>query len=306
MNRIASIFLVVLNLGLIESQLAAQHHIRKHVTTDRFIDVIEQVNLFAADHGPENVLLVVDLDNTLLAMNQDLGSDQWFTWQESLLNGKTNQKELAASDFAGLLRAQGILFSLGSMHPPEPELPEMITEQVQRKICVVILTSRGKEYRDATNRELQDNHYSITASTLEIDEKRGAFKPYDSASPTLYGLTSEITSKLGTPRTVTYSDGIYMTAGQHKGYMLKTLLARHPRASKDQPFANFKAIVFADDHVKHTDRVRSAFADDPIDLATFRYSKEDAQVERFKASSKQSVIQQWDQLRGAIQSTFAQ
>lgn len=306
MNRIASIFLVVLNLGLIQSQLAAQRPIRKHVTTDRFTDVIEQVNLFAADHGPENVLMVVDLDNTLLAMNQDLGSDQWFTWQEGLLNGNNDQEALAASDFAGLLRTQGILFSLSSMHPPEAELPKMIAEQVQRKICVVILTSRGKEYRDATNRELQANHYSITASTLEIDEKRGAFEPYDSESPVLYGLTADITSQLGPPRSVTYSDGIYMTAGQHKGYMLKTLLARHPRASKDQPFANFKAIVFADDHVKHTDRVRSAFADDPIDLATFRYSKEDAQVERFKASSKQTVIQKWNQLRGVIQSTFAQ
>ena len=35
---------------------------------------------------PEHVLLVLDIDNTLLAMNQDLGSDQWFEWQRYLLD----------------------------------------------------------------------------------------------------------------------------------------------------------------------------------------------------------------------------
>jgi hypothetical protein len=32
-------------------------------------------------YGPKNVLLVFDLDNTLLTANQPLGSDPWYNWQ---------------------------------------------------------------------------------------------------------------------------------------------------------------------------------------------------------------------------------
>ena len=30
----------------------------------------------------ENILVVFDIDNTLLAMEQGLGSDQWYEWQK--------------------------------------------------------------------------------------------------------------------------------------------------------------------------------------------------------------------------------
>ena len=69
------------------SQVApsATDHVRIAKTTTEFATVVEQVDDFVKKYGTRNVLLVVDLDNTLLAMNQDLGSDQWFTWQETLL-----------------------------------------------------------------------------------------------------------------------------------------------------------------------------------------------------------------------------
>ena len=95
-----------------------------------------------------------------------------------------------------------------------------------------------------------------------------------------------------------------MTAGQHKGYMLKTLLARSTRASANQPFAHFKAIVFVDDHQKHVDRMQEAFAGDSIDLATFRYSREDGNVEKFNKSTKHHVIRDWDLLNGFIKTVL--
>lgn len=278
--------------------------VRRQETTTEFATVVDQVNEFTKKYGAENVLLVLDLDNTLLAMNQDLGSDQWFTWQEALQNSDKNHPELVAPDFEGLLEIQGMLFALSTMHPPEPGLPEMVGDLVIRKTTTVVLTSRGKEFRDAAERELKRNNYNIPESTLEIHEERGVFTPYSAEHPNKHGLNAEIIADLGSPRRVTYSDGIYMTAGQHKGYMLKTLLARSTKAFVDKPFANFKAIVFVDDHLKHIDRMQDAFAGDSIDLATFRYSREDRNVDKFNKSTKNHVIRDWELLNSFIKTAL--
>ena len=85
-------------------------------------------------------------------MNQDLGSDQWFNWQESLLEEDKNHADLVAPDFPGLLEVQGILFALSSMHPPQPDLPEMVEGLSEQGVTIVVLTSRGKEFRNASQR----------------------------------------------------------------------------------------------------------------------------------------------------------
>lgn len=87
-----------------------------------------------------------------------------------------------------------------------------------------------------------------------------------------------------------------MTAGQHKGFMLKTLLARSPR--------NFRAIVFADDHEKHTTRMTAAFADSPITTACFHYVREQPNVKAFNESNKEAIAKQWGKLNGSIQEAF--
>ena len=274
--------------------------VRVEKTTAEFSTAVDQVRTFVKKHGEEKVLLVVDLDNTLLAMNQDLGSDQWFNWQESLLEEDKNHPELVADSFPGLLDVQGILFALSAMHPPEPGLPSMINELLNEGVSIIVLTSRGKEYRNSSRRELIRNEYDFTKSALKIREQRGIFDPYDQGKPDNHGLSAEIISQLGKPRSVTYSDGIYMTAGQHKGYMLRTLLARAERGKESSeakdPLANFAAIVFVDDREKHTKRVHEAFEKSPVDLATFRYSREDGNVDRFNKSTKNHVVRDWNLL----------
>jgi hypothetical protein len=79
-----------------------------------------------------------------------------------------------------------------------------------------------------------------------------------------------------------------MTAGQHKGVMLRTLLHRTD--------SSFKAIVFVDDHKEHTVRVQAAFRDQPVRVVTFRYGKEDENVKRFIAGDKSAVSQAWSDL----------
>jgi predicted enzyme involved in methoxymalonyl-ACP biosynthesis len=66
--------------------------------------------------------------------------------------------------------------------------------------------------------------------------------------------------KLGPARPVSYMDGIFMGAGQHKGAMLRTLLHKTNRL--------VKAVVFVDDTPKHCDRMHEAFGSTDVDLVT--------------------------------------
>ncbi len=291
-------FLIVL-IGTItvvaQQQSQDTPRIVKRFDTSDFSQVNKFVNEAIAKHSAASTLLVVDIDNTLLAMNQDLGSDQWFNWQSDLLSNNPESADLVASDFAGLLSVQGTVFALSGMHPPEPELPRLLRSIQDAGVTTVVLTSRGPEFRNAAERELKNNDYDLARAdtVLKIDEvRRGLFKPYVVSKPEHHGLSAEVMAQLGPPRDVSYANGIYMTAGQHKGYMLKTLLARSNRS--------FKTIVFVDDHGKHTDRMHDSFANDTLDLATFRYGQEDGNVSNFNKSSKKHVVHDWNRLKAYI------
>ena len=267
------------------------------IETANFSDVFDRVQQEVDAHGAENVLLVVDIDNTTLAMTQPLGSDQWYNWQYNFILKKIQSPHRVASDLNELLRIQGLLFLLGNMRPPEPELPKFIEKIQQLGCCSIVLTSRGPEFRPATERELKRNGYDFSSSALEVVEPvRGSFLPYDKARPNVHGLSQEELNSLRTPRPISYSNGIMMTAGQHKGYMLRTLLARSQRT--------FRSVVFVDDHKKHTTRMTDAFRDSQITTACFHYIREQKNVEAFQESDKDIVTKQWKQLDEAISKVF--
>ena len=73
-------------------------------------------------------------------------------------------------------------------------------------------------------------------------------------------------------------------------------MARSPRT--------FKAIVFADDHEKHTTRMTDAFADSPITTACFHYVREQPNVDAFKESDKESIAAKWRRLSESIGEAF--
>jgi len=273
----------------------AQSFVREQETTSDFSRVKSRVSQYLKEYDANEILLVVDVDNTMLAMNQDLGSDQWFNWQDGLLESDPQSSDLVANDFSGLLEVQGLLFALSGMHPPEPELPKMVNELLAQGVQAMVLTSRGPEFRDATERELKKNGYDFSKSAPEIKEKRGLFYPLDPDAPSSHGLSAEVTASLQPRlRPVSYSNGIFLTAGQHKGYMLRTLLARRTVGEGDAK--QFKAVVFVDDHQRHAKSMHEAHEGVKLDLSTFRYSREDGNVSNFSNSAKRHVVHDWNRL----------
>jgi hypothetical protein len=259
--------------------------------SDDFQSVAAAVARFADEFGPEHVLLVVDIDNTLLAMNQDLGSDQWFEWQKHLLDHEPRSRHLVADSFEGLLEAQGLLFNLGRMHPPQPDLPRIIRRLQDRGVHTLVLTSRGDEFRIATERELERNGYDFAASALAVKGlPRGMYLPYDLEDLEADGLAEKDVAAFGLtdPRPVSYENGIYMTAGQPKGAMLLAIL--------HSTLPDIRAIVYADDHIRHVAYVFAAAAGRNREITAIHYTHEDARVKRFQYGDKDDVSLRWRKL----------
>jgi hypothetical protein len=268
------------------------------VDTPDFSVVAQKVSEFSTKYGAENVLVVFDADNTVLAMNQDLGSNQWFEWQNDLRKKDPSHPFLVAKEFPDLLAAQERLFSLGKMHTPDAKISACVSKFQKAGSLCMILTARGSNNRDATQRELKRNKLNFQATDKLFDVPSGDWLPYDARRIGASGLTAAEQTKFGLakPRPVSYGNGVMMVAGQHKGAMLLILLANTPR--------RFSAIVFVDDNKKNTQNVLDALTARNYPNAVIRYGAEDHHVEEFKKSDKTIVDKQWRTLDSTVNAIF--
>ena len=268
-------------------------------TTDDLADLHAAAVTYGRKYGPDRVLLVYDIDNTLLAMNQDLGSDQWFQWQRQLIEENADSPQAVARDLDGLLEAQGLLFTLSRMHPPQADAPGIVADLQSRGFPSILITSRGDAFRTAAERELARNGYEAAKTALPVKTPcEPIFLPYDPSNLEGSGFSvEEVESlELGEPKRVSYCSGVFMIAGQHKGAMLRTLLARCDK--------QISAIVFVDDRARHQQAVCAAFANRGIDIAAFYYTREQQRIERFQASDKGEVVRGWQELQKTLKTVF--
>jgi Protein of unknown function (DUF2608) len=264
--------------------------------TADFAEVGAAVAQYAHTIPPERILLVLDIDNTLLAMNNPLGSDQWFEWQRFLLDNEPNSRFLVADSFAGLLEAQGLLYNLSHMHPPQDNLPELVRRVQQLGIHTLVLTSRGPEFRAATERELRRNGYDFEKTAMPVhDVPGGDYLPYDLEHPEDDGLTAAEVAKfhLTKPRPISCEHGIMMTAGQNKAAMLLTLL-HDARADMD-------AVVYDDDNIRYVASVYAAVLDRGKKVTAFHYTREDVNVKMFQYGGKRDVSRRWRKLNRVLE-----
>lgn len=283
-------------LLIVVAGFAAEGSASELTDTGDFAEVGAAVVKYAHKIDPARILLVLDIDNTLLAMNSPLGSDQWFEWQKFIIKNEPKSKQRVADSFEGLLEAQGLLYNLQHMHPPQPNLPGLVRKLQAMGIRTLVLTSRGSEYRQATERELKLNGYDFTKSALPVKEvPSGEFMPYDPEHPDQDGLTKDEIAKfhLGQPKPVSYEHGILMTAGQHKGAMLLTLL-HDAREDVD-------AVVYDDDNIRHVANVYAALLARGIEVTAFHYTAEDVNVAKFDYSNKDDVTKKWRKLEQTLE-----
>lgn len=271
----------------------------KALETNTYTDIKAKVAEKVKKYGAKNVLLVLDIDNTTLQMSQNFGSDQWWNWQSGNCIGKEKAPSwCVTTKFNELLDIQGQIFALSNMKPTEISTVEIIQGIQAQGVKVILLTSRGPAFRNATERAIENNGLDFTGSAIGSAKGFGStYIPYTLKNHTRYGLTKKEMKDMGNKkaRPVSYMNGVFMTAGLNKGIMLKTLLKKTK--------SKFKAIIFADDHEKHTIRMNQIMADD-VDLTTYRYGAIDPTVEAFKKSDKSDAINAWNDFKSATNKVF--
>jgi len=259
-------------------------------TTNSVKEIEKKVLEMGKKYGVENVLVVFDIDNTLMAMPQNFGSDQWFGWQSENCMKKKAPNFCVTNKFDDLLDIQGQIFAVSNMIPSEKETPAVVKNLQKKGYKFILLTSRGPVFRNATERALKMNGFRFNESA--IGPKGGypsTYTPYTKKDYKKFGLTKADMDKMGnkSPRPVSFMNGVFMTSGLNKGIMLKTILAKTK--------SKFKAIVFADDHEKHTKRMQQILGETKgLNLTTFRYGAIDKNVKAFKDGDKSESIKAWN------------
>lgn len=244
-----------------------------------------------AKYGTDRVLLVFDMDNTLLSMNQDFGSDEWFTWQRAL----------AADDpskIRALTEIQGVLFDLSAMHPPEPGVqPRVVAALQDRGFPAIVLTGRSPLYRSATERELGRNGFDFAKTAVGPQGGfGGSFLPYEARNAEAAGFIlpcDRDRMPLPAPQKVSYQNGVMMTSGQDKGLMLRSLLNRAGR--------HFAAVLFVDDSPGNLKAVAQAFSCAAVEVVPVLYAKgrRPAGIDTSRAAT------QFRQLKSLLHDIFA-
>lgn len=269
------------------------------IETNTYADIKAKVVEKVKKYGAKNTLLVLDIDNTTLQMSQNFGSDQWWNWQsENCIGAEKAPDFCVTTKFSELLDIQGQIFALSNMKPTEISTVATIKSIQDMGVKVILLTSRGPDFRNATERALQINGLDFSKSAIGSSAGFGStYIPYTLKNHQRYGLTKKEMKLSGNKkaRPVSYMNGVFMTAGLNKGVMLKTLLKKTK--------SKFKAIVFADDHKKHTIRMEQILADD-VDLTSFRYGAIDPIVNAFKKSDKSDAKNAWNDFKSATSKVF--
>jgi len=237
--------------------------------TDELQLVIELALDLARTYGGEKMLVVLDIDNTLLAMEQDLGSDQWYHWQKALADEEPCSDRLVSDRLA----VQGALYFASAMRPTQPNAAPQVRRLQDAGVRVIALTARGSDYRLATFRELRRNGFSF----------------WPAAWPPAAGYVEEYVPE-GLERAVRYEDGVVFAAGQDKGLVLQDLLQR---SGEEAPLL----IVMADDKQDNLKAVMKAFSWTPTKVQAWRYTREDDQVAAFDPDD---AAAQWEAVRPAL------
>jgi len=260
-NKITTSGLITLFAVLFLTACAANPHRERYGETiqalDRdtanLADVTADTRKLVEIAGKENVLVVFDIDNTILAMEQGLGSDQWYEWQKALAEVNKCSKQSVGDRFA----AQGALYFVSAMRLTQEDGAAQVKAIQDQGVAVIALSSRGPDFQLQTFRELRRNNFSFSFSAI------GPAGGYD-----------ELFMPVENGRLSLYEDGVFLTAGQHKGQMLYALLKKTGTRIP-------AAIVMADDKQQNLDAVRETFSALNIPVHTWRYTGEDKNVGEF-------------------------
>lgn len=281
----------------------AEALIRSDRELSRFDEIWSEVDRQSRLYGPESVLLVVDLDNTILRSRNLLGSYPWFKWQEKLILSKASPAEGRVTDsMAELFHIAGLLFSYGSMELSEASLPQKLKGLRQKGVRILCLTARSPSYWEATLRDVQKNGLSFASEHWVLPELAYERDFYSAAVlRDRFQLGDEAIKNYGLLREarVMLRDGVFFSSGLHKGTLLQ--LALKLRDYKP------KALVFVDDSEGNLASLRDVYRKEGPDVFLYRYARYDAELNALAQDKRKQAEARklWTEWQSVLQSQDA-
>lgn len=229
-------------------------------TNDLAVPVGEAL-AFKAANPEAKILLVFDIDNTLLKMPQSLGGDAWFNDHVRRI---ARTRDADFENMERLLDAQNFLLEAGTMEPTQQDMASLIGKAVGSDIDIFLLSARSPGLFDATRRELARSgvHYPpLSVCAFSFCSASGRYDDGEiKAGARALGLPFEA----GTYRSILVREGIMLTSGQDKGTMLALLLEGIRDRSYDRVF-------FIDDGRSNIDAVgRSSYS---VPVKAYHYTR---------------------------------
>jgi|GEM_PF-1395466 len=293
MNQVVKTVGRVVVAGAMAFSFAAQGVTGRNEESSDF-RAIHQFALGEIEKTQGETVVVFDIDNTILKTPTNLGSEQWVIWQKSLLDQEPRPPQLVANSFQEILIRQDWILALTTMMPVHPLIPHAVGAYKKAGAKVIALTSRKPDTRDYTVRHLNGAGIMFSAvQSFELPQGVG-FVPYDLQRPEASGLSRKDLELAGgvAPRNTIFDRGVYLTDGQHKGLMLKSLL--HRLGIKP------KSIIFVDDRAHHHVGMQKAFEDSDIVVHSFRHTAMTPTIEAFDASDKVKETIQWSRFINGV------
>ncbi|AVP96508.1 hypothetical protein C7S18_04535 [Ahniella affigens] len=197
------------------------------------VEDLEAIHAALARATGKRVLLVLDIDDTLLTSATEFGSDSWYDWQFNLPKDSPDRVPC-------LFDVMGFNFEVGTQRVTQCDATDVVNGlEVDR----IMLTSRGANYRAGTIRQLLEAEYVLLPpiGKPEFGE--------------MWRWTDEQDPKKRT-YSLSYDQGVFMTTGANKGRVLLHLLKRRG--------LSYDYVILVDDGCKNIQNMQKALADEQI------------------------------------------
>lgn len=216
-----------------------------------FSDVLNGIS------SPNDVLILFDIDNTLIEPTTDIASDQWF----DACVRHYQAKGLTLQDAIERVRPLWMrLFYRVPMQPVELQVVNLLAELVSAKIPVIAVTARPISFAALTVRQLHSVGIAFDSSMLAAQNftfNDGSF-------------------------CIRFENGILFCEGNDKGLAVAQLLDRldlYPRI-----------IVFVDDKERHIQSVAKIAKQRGCKFIGLRYGYLDEKVKKFELDNESIAL----------------
>ncbi len=210
------------------------------------------VAMHSAGNPDDRILVVFDIDDTLLTSTQFFGGDRWFRWQDGdPVNTDDGQTIIIDQDdvLQCIYSKLNALYELARFRPTQEDAHEIVA-RLQKNHSVTALTSRAPGARTGTERELERAGMNLATSHL---------MPLD------HSLHYQMSG-----RGVSYANGIVMSTGLDKGIVLDAVLTKVGKS--------YDAIFFIDDGAENLANVNAFWKDRSAPVRLYHYTRIDKAV----------------------------